>query len=419
MPRARALVAGMVACALIGTLLARMPEASAGGTGQAVAFVSDRDGDPEIFKIEPDGSGLVQLTSNAAWDTDPSWSPDGTRLAFSSNRDGDDDVYVMNADGSGVVAVTSSGTGNDLQPDWSRDGSQIAFVRSGDIYVVSSSGGSPVKLGRGRAPAWSPTASRIAFARNEGDIYVMGADGSNVRPLTSGFDADFPEWSPDGRSIAFEAVDPNVDETRIYVMGADGSGLRALAGSSEDHSPSWSPDGTRLAFTNILLDANIVTASLDGSGRASLVDDPAYDFLPAWSPCLGPGCAGPSPSATATTTPTGSPTGSPTAGPSGTGPGPEKIATRTALQYLRTNSRIMAVGRVTPAHPGRAARVILAKRRSGRWVRVAQKMPLMDSEGRFSTRFRNPPRTVMCRLKARFDGDDDHLASRRILRFRC
>lgn len=415
MPRARVWVAGIVACAVVGSLLSMMPGASAAGTGQAIAFVSDRDGEPEIFKIEPDGTGLVQLTSNSAWDTDPSWSPDGTKLAFSSNRDGDDDVYVMNADGSGIANVTSSGTGNDLQPDWSRDGSQIAFVRSGEIHVVGSSGGVPVKLTRGRAPAWSPTASRIAFARNGGDIYVMGADGSNLRPVTSGLDADFPEWSPDGRSIAFEAVDPDVDETRIYVMGADGSGLRALPGSSEDHSPSWSPDGTRLVFTNIILDANIVTASVDGSGRTVLVDDPAYDFLPAWSPCLGPGCAGPTPSATATPTPTGSPT----AGPTGTGPDPEKIATRTALQYLRTKRRIKAVGRVTPAHPGMAARVILSKRRSGRWVRVAQKMPLMDSEGRFSTRFRNPSRTVMCRLKARFDGDDDHLASRRILRFRC
>ena len=415
MPRARVWVAGIVACAVVGSLLSMMPGASAAGTGQAIAFVSDRDGEPEIFKIEPDGTGLVQLTSNSAWDTDPSWSPDGTKLAFSSNRDGDDDVYVMNADGSGIANVTSSGTGNDLQPDWSRDGSQIAFVRSGEIHVVGSSGGVPVKLTRGRAPAWSPTASRIAFARNGGDIYVMGADGSNLRPVTSGLDADFPEWSPDGRSIAFEAVDPDVDETRIYVMGADGSGLRALPGSSEDHSPSWSPDGTRLVFTNIILDANIVTASVDGSGRTVLVDDPAYDFLPAWSPCLGPGCAGPTPSATATPTPTGSPT----AGPTGTGPDPEKIATRTALQYLRTKRRIKAVGRVTPAHPGMAARVILSKRRSGRWVRVAQKMPLMDSEGRFTTRFRNPSRTVLCRLKARFDGDDDHLASGRTLRFRC
>ena len=417
--RARAWVAGVLACSVAATVIAAVPGASAAGTGQAVAFVSDRDGDPEIFRVEPDGSGLVQLTSNSAWDTDPSWSADGARLAFSSNRDGDDDIYVMGADGSSVINLTSADTGNDLQPDWSRDSSKIAFVRSGDIYVVPAAGGAAVKLGRGRSPAWSPVASRIVFARSDGDIYVMGGDGSDVRALTAGLDADFPEWSPDGRSIAFEAIDPNADETRIYVMRSDGSGLTALPGSSEDHSPSWSPDGTKLVFTNITLDANLVIAALDGSSRFTLVDDPAYDFLPAWSPCLGPGCAGPSP--TATTTPTGSPTASPTdsASPTTTGPAPDRIATRTSLQYLRTKRRIKAVGRVTPPHPGMAARVILAKRRSGRWVRVATKMPLMDSEGRFTTRFRNPSRTVMCRLKARFDGDDDHLASQRILRFRC
>ena len=88
--------------------------------GQSVAFVSDRDGDDEIFVLGRDGS-LRQITDNEAKDADPAWSPDGTQLAFTSDRDGSLAVWIMNADGTDPRRLVD---GN--KPAWSPDGRTIA-----------------------------------------------------------------------------------------------------------------------------------------------------------------------------------------------------------------------------------------------------------------------------------------------------
>jgi TolB protein len=409
----------------MGMGLSLLPGGAAGAAEPGIVFVSDRDGEPEIFTMRPDGTQVVQLTSNLFWDTDPSWSPDAARLVFSSNRDGDDDIYLMNRDGTGVVNISNSGAGKDVQPDWAPDGTKIVFVRDGNIYVVSAtSGAEPTRIGRGRSPAWSPDGTKIALAKPErgsSDIYVMNADGSGSRAVTSGLDADSPDWSPNGAKIVFESTALESDESRLMTMNADGSNLFQLPGTGDDYSPSWSPDGTKLVFTNIILDAEIMTTAVNGTGRTVLASHPAYDVLPSWTLCQGAGCSGASPTPTASTTasPTVSPSGSPTVSPTTT-PGPgTKSATRTVLQFLRTRRYIKAAGRVTPAHPGTAVKVLLSKRRNARWVNVALKLPQMNSEGAFQTRFRNPARTRRCRLIARFPGDQDHLASRRVVSFRC
>src|SRR5207248_8779821 len=72
-----------------------------------IAFTSGRDGNDEIYVMNADGSGQVNITNNPAEDTYPVWSPDGSKIAFYSNRDGNGEIYVMNADGSGHTTLTN------------------------------------------------------------------------------------------------------------------------------------------------------------------------------------------------------------------------------------------------------------------------------------------------------------------------
>jgi Tol biopolymer transport system component len=81
--------------------------------GSKIAFQSTRDGQPEIYVMNADGSGQTRLTNNPAWDTAPAWSPDGTKILFTSLRDGpmSPALYVMNADGSNQTRVTAGSDG--------------------------------------------------------------------------------------------------------------------------------------------------------------------------------------------------------------------------------------------------------------------------------------------------------------------
>src|SRR5262245_25310039 len=71
-----------------------------------IAFVSERDGNPEIYAANEDGTGQVRVTYHGAQDVSPAWSPDGSRLAFASDRSGVWEIYIMNADGSNLVQRT-------------------------------------------------------------------------------------------------------------------------------------------------------------------------------------------------------------------------------------------------------------------------------------------------------------------------
>jgi TolB protein len=136
--------------------------------GGRIAFQSNRTGNHEIWLMNPDGSELVQLTSDPAIDAAPEWSPDGQRIAFQSNRDGNDDIWVMDADGGGLVQLTQN-TVRDAKPSWSPDGKRIAFHR--DVEYLGE---------------------------YHGELFTMNVDGSDVRMLTvpsfKGFHG-FPSWS--------------------------------------------------------------------------------------------------------------------------------------------------------------------------------------------------------------------------------
>lgn len=192
------------------------------------------------------------LTAEDGRDLAPAWSPDGARIAFQSDRDGNPDVWVMSADGSGLRQLTTSGAAEG-EPAWSPDGKQIAYVRDWQIWVMGAEGRDQLQLTSGRGehewPAWSHDGELIAFdADPDGDfdLFVVGAGGGAVERIVAGSgDQRYVAWSADGHRLAYES-----DETGDYDLYVrDASGTRRVTRSpGGDFAPTWSPDGRSLLF---------------------------------------------------------------------------------------------------------------------------------------------------------------------------
>ena len=272
-----------------------------------VAFSSDETGDMDIYVMNADGAGRVNLTNGEARDMDPAWSPDGEWIAFLSRSQGNTDIHRVRPDGTGLSSITAYPAQLYGRPVWSPDGTKIAFTSNREaerppqleptpepflddkpefpeaaprpeLYVMNADGSGQTRLTFNvffdGNPTWSPDGERIAFqSRGDGDheIYVINVDGSGLTKLTDNDQADvFPAWSPDGRYIAFSsnrskselgkelqeaarreyAMARGPTDFEIYIMKPDGSGIYNWTQTTSlwDSGPSWSPDGTWIAF---------------------------------------------------------------------------------------------------------------------------------------------------------------------------
>jgi Tol biopolymer transport system component len=109
----------VTACVLALVIRVESSQAAFPGQNGKIVFVSDRDGNNEVYTMNADGSNQSRLTNNTAGEAWPSWSPDGTKIAFTSSRDGNVEIYTMNADGSNQTNI-SNNKGSDQYPAWPR-----------------------------------------------------------------------------------------------------------------------------------------------------------------------------------------------------------------------------------------------------------------------------------------------------------
>jgi Tol biopolymer transport system component len=163
-------------------LLAAPASASFPGKNGKIAFGSFRDGNWDIWTMNPDGSAQTRLTTNLSVDLQPAWSPDGSKIAFLSQRDStgtecdhfdgticgvNNEIYVMNADGTGLRRLTDFPSG---EPAWSPDGLKIACggesePTGGGVFIANADGSGLTNLvaAGGGGPVWSPDGKKIAF----------------------------------------------------------------------------------------------------------------------------------------------------------------------------------------------------------------------------------------------------------------
>jgi Tol biopolymer transport system component len=256
-----------------------------------IAFTALVDGTSQVFTINPDGTGLTQITDvrGGAGEYGLAWSPDGSGLLFTAaGAGGKDATYEARADGSHLKALHAGCRGRclgDDAPSYSPNGRKIVFERAFGpivnnnasvvgIFTMSAGGGTATQLTQKKKPTssedhlpqWSPDGRKIVFVRlntraqpaNEAAIFVMNADGSHVQQLTPfAVDAANPKWSPDGSKILYDTYwDPSPGRSaNLYTMHPDGTHKVQLThlsgGDVQAFANSWSPDGTHVLFHEV------------------------------------------------------------------------------------------------------------------------------------------------------------------------
>jgi len=217
------------------------------------SYIDDMRTNQHIFTMAADGSGRTALpVDQPRLNWRPSLSPDGMQVLFISNRDGNFEIYKANLDGSALINLTNTSAYGERDPDWSPDGRQIVFVSDASggngLYVMDTDGGNIRQLldGAWRCsfPNWSPDGEKIAFtARVAGTdhIHIINADGSDVLQVTSRVpDNVMPAWVGNDR-LLFSGSDGG-EIWNLFMINIDGTGLVQLTDTPySERYPQWHP----------------------------------------------------------------------------------------------------------------------------------------------------------------------------------
>ncbi|HEX3042061.1 MAG TPA: hypothetical protein VHP56_08255 [Solirubrobacterales bacterium] len=303
----RAVVLAVSAVLALALALPATAAATAAGSNGKVFYQgpqSGTSGPADIFSVDPLGGEPLDLTKENGFSEERPGASGNGRVVFMSFRDAGWNIFLMNADGSGIVNLTK--TENPIinfEPAISPDGSEVVYMRqdSGgeDLWRVGADGSSPENLteavGEETSPEFSADGARIAYVGTgpklccdpeyNNDIWVMDADGTNQTQLTK---TNFPRqnlsptWSPDGTKIAYTTTEAG-GENGFHVMNAGGGGDSGPLPSGSPISAlnlSWSPDGTKIAYQPTF--GGIWTMNPDGTGAAPLVGNTGAAY-PSWA----------------------------------------------------------------------------------------------------------------------------------------
>ena len=212
-----------------------------------IVFASDRSGSLDIWKMNPSGKNLRQLTNDTHSDADPRFSPDGRQIMYTTLRGGFPEIWMMRGDGSEPTRIAEGS-----QAAWSPDGKSIVFIRDNQTYVRELASEAERRLApeswqRCGVPAWSPDGRRIALAsRHLGKIgiFVFSADGTTHDQLETEVPCCTPHWSPDGGRMLFQTVRGHIHEVNLE----RGDEEQLTFGADIQHDGRYSPDGSMMVF---------------------------------------------------------------------------------------------------------------------------------------------------------------------------
>lgn len=223
--------------------------------GKNLVYTTFKNRLPDLFMINVDSRRVTQITRGPALEIGPKFAPGGDAILVSRSQGDDSDLVLVAKDGAILRKLTPSNGAIDVSPAYSPDGSKIAFVsnRGGgpQIYVMGSDGANPQRLSfvsssYCTSPAWSPKGDKIAFVCRADigfQVFTMNPDGSMPLQLTSSGDNEDPDFSPDGRYLAFSTTfGHGAGNFGISLMRSDGSGTKEIYRSrGGDSEPAWGP----------------------------------------------------------------------------------------------------------------------------------------------------------------------------------
>ena len=276
-----------------------------------VVHVVGEEGQRDIAVVQTDGTEVpTTLANEGSDDFGPVWSPNRQSIAFLSDRDGNVELYIAREFGAGDGDTADSGAATratntavpESQPTWSPEGDRLAYTSPDvdgkpQIYCLRLSDLIPHRLqfrSESEAdPAWSPTGTWIAFAALDADGNSLGLslrnpDGVDELRISQSPDRS-PVWSPDGKKLAF--VSERDGDQEVYVLDVDergpvGEPRNVTQHPGRDFAPQWSPGGTRIVFLSDRgKSLDILTVSDRGEDLRELTRSPdAPEVVVRWGP---------------------------------------------------------------------------------------------------------------------------------------